>query len=282
MTVLRQKMIDEMSLQRFSESTKKSYVQAVAGFAKHFNKSPEVLTDEDIRAYLLYLTNERKLAPNTINIAVSGILYLWTKVLLREWTLDKRISRRRNRRLPVIFSYEEVVTILGAVRSKVYQLAFLILYCCGLRVFELLTLKLGDIDLDRRQIRLTMTKSHKDRYVPFPAKLCGRIEKHLYNQNYKQWVFAKPKDCSCHIEPDTLRKSLKKVLEGCGINKKASLHTFRHTYATQLHERGVSIRQLQVLLGHKNIESTTIYTHLTKGCESLVVKVLNSITPPML
>ncbi len=194
MTPLRQKMIDEMSLKRFRKSTKKSYVRAVASFAKYFNKSPELLTDEDIRTYILYLTNKRKLAPSTINIALSGILFLWTNVLFREWKFNEQISRRRDRQLPVVFSHEEVVTILGAVRNKVYQLAFCILYCTGLRVFELLSLRPGDIDLDRRQIRVTETKSHKDRFVPFLAKLCGRLEKHLKNPNNRQWAFAKPLD----------------------------------------------------------------------------------------
>ena len=190
MTPLRRRMTEDMQVRNFSPHTQNSYVQQVSLFARHFSKSPEVLGPEEIRSYQVYLTNEKKLAPSSILIAVSALRFLYKVTLHRDWCLEDIIpAPKKPQKLPIVLSPEEVLHFLSCVQSIKHRTILTICYAAGLRISEAVRLKVADIDSERMVIRVEQGKGQKDRDVMLSPKLLQILRSWWPVNKPKQWLF---------------------------------------------------------------------------------------------
>ena len=267
MTPLRQRMIDDMQLRNLAVRTQKQYIAQVAAFAKYFGTSPENLDIEAIRQYQLYLLNERKISPDAVGQYTSAVKFLYLVTLEMPWTNEYFPRARCPRKLPVVLSYEEVLAFFDNVPSLKYRAALMVCYGAGLRISQAVALKVADIDSQRGLIRVEQGKGRKDRYAMLSPVMLERLRTwwRVARAQGKMldggWLFPGLNP----VEPLTARQLNRAVHEAAlaaRIDKRVSLHTLRHSFATHLLEQKVDIRVIQVLLGHKKLETTSLYTHV--------------------
>jgi integrase/recombinase XerD len=263
MTELRRRMLADLQLAGYSEKTQQSYLAAVRGLAKHYMRSPDQLREEEVRAFFLHLINERKAAPSTVRIYLYGIKFFFTKTLNRQWTFLDLVRPAKRKKLPVVLSQAEVRTILSAIRSPVVSMALRLIYVCGLRISEAAQMKLADIDWERRLIWVRAGKGGKDRSIPLSPRMLDALGDYRKQRGCRSWLFPGKKGGALSIS--ALQRAFTDAMRQNGIEKKASVHTLRHSFATHLLEYGVDLRIIQELLGHQCLQTTTIYTHLTAG-----------------
>jgi site-specific recombinase XerD len=263
MTPLRRKFIEDMQLHHLALRTQESYVTTVKGLAEYYMRSPEKLSDEEIRRFFLHLINEKKVSSSTLTIYFSGIKFFYEKTLKRIWKVVGIERPPHPRKLPVVLSAAEARRILVLVRKAVYRTALSLIYSLGLRLNEGVHLKVGDLDEERLLVRIRNGKGAKDRYVPLPESSRQLLEAYRRRRPLSSWLFPGRRSQE-PIDPSGLQRAFRSALLESGIQKKASVHTLRHSYATRLLESGVDLRTIQTLLGHNNIATTTVYTHLTE------------------
>ena len=228
MTSLRRRMTEDMQVRNLSPQTQATYVQQVSLFARHFNKSPEVLGPEEIRSYQVYLTNEKKLAPSSIIIAVAALRFLYKVTLHKDWDLEEVIpTPKKPQKLPIVLSPEEVLKFLGSVQSLKHRTILTICYAAGLRVSEAVCLKVTDIDSERMVIRVEQGKGHKDRYVMLSPKLLEILRDWWPVDKPKQWLFPGDR-VDNHISRGAVEEACQKAHRRCGISKPITPHSLRH------------------------------------------------------
>ena len=268
MTPVRQRMTEDMQVRNLSPHTQASYVQQVSLFARYFNKSPEVLGPEEIRAYQVYLTNERKLAPSSILIAVSALRFLYKVTLHKKWTFEDMIpSPKKPQTLPVVLSPEEVLQFLDCIPGLKHRTILTTCYAAGLRISEAVALRPADIDSSRMVIRVEQGKGQKDRYVMLSPKLLESLRNWWRVAKPKQWLF--PGDIAgAHISKDAVEQACQKAHRRCRIPKPVTPHSLRHAFAVHLLESGTDVRTIQLLLGHRSLATTARYLRIatTKVC----------------
>ena len=270
MTPLRQRMSEDMQVRNLSPHTQNSYVQQVSLFARYFNKSPEELGPEDIRTYQVYLTNEKKLAPSSILIAVSALRFLYKVSLKRDWTFDEVIpAPKKPQKLPIVLSPEEVLHFLECIGSTKHRAILTTCYAAGLRISEAIRLKPTDIDSQRMVIRVDQGKGQKDRYVMLSPKLLETLRNYFRAVRPKNWlfegdVFSKP------ITRGAVERACQNAGRISGIRKPISPHSMRHAFAVHLLESGTDIRTIQLLLGHRSLATTARYLRIatSKVCST--------------
>jgi len=270
MTSLRQRMTEDMQVRNFSPHTQASYVQQVSLFARHFNQSPEVLGPEEIRSYQVYLTNEKKLSPGSILIAVAALRFLYKVTLHKDWSLEEIIpAPKKPQKLPVVLSPEEVLQFLSCVHSIKHRTILTVCYAAGLRISEAISLKVPDIDNKRMVIRVEQGKCQKDRYVMLSPKLLEVLRAWWPVEKPKQWLFPGDRVGS-HITKDAVELACQKAHRRCGIPKPITPHSLRHCFATHLLESGTDVRTIQLLLGHRSLVTTARYLRIatTKLCST--------------
>ena len=270
MTYLRQRMIEDMQVRNLSPHTQISYVQQVSLFARYFGKSPEILSPEDIRAYQLYLTNEKKLAPGSILIAVASLRFLYKVTLHREWTFENIIpAPKKPQTLPVVLSPEEVLQFLGCVQSFKHRTILTICYAAGLRISEATRLIPTDIDSQRMVIRVDQGKGQKDRYVMLSPRLLEILRDWWRVEKPKQWLFTGD-ILGKHISKAAVQQACKKAQRLCRISKPITPHSMRHAFAVHLLESGTDVRTIQLLLGHRSLATTARYLRIatSKVCST--------------
>jgi len=262
MTPLRRRLIENLTLRNLADNTIKSYVQAVAQFAKFFGRSPDRLSHEDVRRYLLYLRDEKQVAQGTYNLAVAALRSLYRDTLQQPWVLDGLCFTKKAKKLPTVLSRDEVERFFTALVSLKHRAILMTAYGAGLRITEAVSLKVSDIDSGRMVIRVRQGKGKKDRYVMLPQRLLEILRKY--------WVAAQPRDFlfpgqdpTKHISRIAVYNACKRAMCEAGITKNMSPHTLRHSFATHLLEQGTDIRTIQVLLGHRSVGTTAIYTHVS-------------------
>jgi integrase/recombinase XerD len=263
-------MTEDMQVRNFSPHTQNSYVQQVSLFARHFSKSPEVLGPEEIRSYQVYLTNEKKLAPSSILIAVSALRFLYKVTLHRDWCLEDIIpAPKRPQKLPIVLSPEEVRQFLSCVQSTKHRTILTICYAAGLRISEAVRLKVTDVDSERMVIRVEQGKGQKDRYVMLSPKLLQILRAWWPVDKPKQWLFPGDRVDS-HIRSDAVELACQKAHRRCGIAKPVTPHSLRHCFATHLLESGTDVRTIQLLLGHRSLATTARYLRIatSKVCST--------------
>ena len=270
MTPLRRRMTEDMQVRNFSPHTQNSYVQQVSLFARHFSKSPEGLGPEEIRSYQVYLTNEKKLAPSSIHIAIAALRFLYKVTLHKDWRLEEIIpARKKPQKLPIVLSPQEVLQFLRCVQSFKHRTILTICYAAGLRISEAIRLKVPDIDSERMVIRIEQGKGQKDRYVMLSPKLLQILRSWWPVNKPKQWLF--PGDqVDGHISRQAVEEACQKAHRICQISKPITPHLLRHAFAVHLLESGTDVRTIQLLLGHRNLATTARYLRIatTKVCST--------------
>jgi integrase/recombinase XerD len=264
-TDYRDRMTEDMKLRDLKPRTREAYLQVVKQLVDHFGRPPETLTEENLRAYFLYLREERKLAPSTVNQAVYGVRFLFEHTLGRKWSLFGLLRVRHPLKLPVVLSTGEVRALFAAVRLPVRRMALTTIYACGLRLDEGRTLQSSQIDSQRMQLWIRLGKGGKDRALPLPRPLLLRLRTYWKNDRPRSdcaHLFVR-QDGTGPLDPSTLQKTMKAALADAGITKAASIHSLRHSYATHLLENGISLRTIQDLLGHRSLRTTSRYMHVT-------------------
>jgi integrase/recombinase XerD len=228
MTPLRRRMIEDMQVRSLSPHAQATYVQQVSLFARHFNRSPELLGPEEIRSYQVYLTNQRKLAPSSISIAIAALRFLYKITLRKDWSLEEVIPTPKTpQKLPIVLSQEEVLQFLGCVGNIKHHTILTICYAAGLRVSEAICLKVTDIDSQRMVIRVEQGKGRMDRYVMLSPKLLQILRSWWPVEKPKQWLF--PGDqAGSHIGRHTVEWACEKAHRRCRIPKPITPHCLRH------------------------------------------------------
>lgn len=285
MTPLRQRMIQDMQLRGFSARTQECYAAAVGQLAQHFHTSPDLLTEEHLRQYFLYLANEKKVARATATIALCGIKFFYEQTLQRQWPTLQLIRPPREKKLPVVLGREEVRRALGAVRLPVYRVCLTTIYAGGLRLLEGAHLQVPDIDSARMLFHIH-GKGKKDRYVPLPEPTLQMLRAYWRTHRSPLWLFPAPtrhglKHSLAHnggpVTRSSLQSAFRRALRQSGIVKRAHVHTLRHSYATHLLEAGINLRIIQDNLGHGSARTTQIYTHLTREVRATLTDPLNQL-----
>jgi len=284
MTELRQRMIECLQLRGLSARTQESYVLAVRQLAEHYHKAPDLISEEELRQYFLHLKNVKHYARNTTTIAICGIRFFFERTLEKEWTIFNLVRPAPEKKLPVILSRAEVRQILAGVRLARYRVCLATIYSCGLRLQEGTNLRVPDIDSARLMIHVRHGKGAKDRYVPLPERTLQLLRQ--YWQQHHNPVLLFPAEGRNHIdlarstEPMSKRSvqdAFHAALKQSGNNKRASVHTLRHSWATHLLEAGVNLRLIQEWLGHSSPATTSVYTHLTVKAEQLGAQAINQL-----
>ena len=262
MTSLRQRMTEDMQIRHLAQNTQTSYVQQVSLFARHFHQSPDQLGPEEIRTYQIYLTNEKKLAPGSVLIAVAALRFLYKVSLKRDWLFEDVIpAPKKPQTLPVILSPEEVQHFLHCVVSPKHRAILTTCYAAGLRISEAVSLKPADIDSQRMVIRVDQGKGQKDRYVMLSANLLDILRHWWRLERPRQWLF--PSDLAeRHISKDAVEQACHRARRLSGIRKPVTPHLLRHGFAVHLLESGTDVRTIQLLLGHRSLATTARYLRI--------------------
>ena len=270
MTSLRQRMTEDMQVRNLALNTQTCYVQQVSLFARHFDKSPELLGPEDIRAYQVYLTNEKKLAPGSVLIAVAALRFLYKVSLKKDWSFEDVIpAPKKPQKLPVVLSPEEVLHFLGCVGSTKHRAILTTCYAAGLRISEAIRLKPTDIDSQRMVIRVEQGKGQKDRYVMLSPRLLETLRSYFRAVRPQGWLFEGDV-CGQPINRSSVELACQKARRLSGIRKPITPHSLRHGFAVHLLEFGTDVRTIQLLLGHRSLATTARYLRIatSKVCST--------------
>lgn len=283
MSPLRRRMIEDMTIRNLAPTTQQSYVKAVSKFSRFFDRSPARLDLEDIRTYQVYLAS-RGVAWATLNLTVSALRFFYGVTLGRA-DLPKLIPYARTpRKLPVILSGEEVVRFLEAVPGLKSRVALTTAYATGLRLSEVVALKIGAIDSQRMMIRVENGKGGKDRDVMLSVQLLGILRGYWRRTRPQDWLFP-GRNPERPINPKMLALACQAATEAAGLSKRVTVHTLRHSFATHLLESGTELRIIQVLLGHNHLSTTALYTQVATSTLGKTVSPLDrlnlQVLPPI-
>jgi site-specific recombinase XerD len=270
MTSLRRRFIEDMQIRNLAENTQRSYIQQVSLFAQYFQKSPEVLGPDHIRAYQLYLTNEKKLSTGSITVAISALRSLYRVTLKKDWSFADFIPAPKvPKKLPVILSPEEVVQFLDCVSTRKHRAILTTCYAAGLRISEAVALTPPTVDSKRMVVRVEQGKGQKDRYVMLSPKLLEVLRAWWRVEKPKDWLF--PGDFpGHHITRSAVEQECQKAHRICKIRKPITPHSLRHAFAVHLLEQGTDVRTIQLLLGHRSLATTAKYLRIatSKVCST--------------
>jgi len=266
MTDLRKRMLEELQRRNYSSETTRAYLFAVKDFAGYFGKRPDKLGQEHLRQYQLHLLNDRKLAAKTIVGRISALRFFFVKVLRRPYREIDLVYPKRPERLPVILSEEEVARLIESAITSYHRVILMTLYGTGLRREELCRLKVTDIDSQRMVVHVRQGKGNKDRDVTLSPRLLEVLRAYWKWRKPKTYLFPSlyRKRPEQPIDSKTVWHAVREAARRAGIKKKVSPHLLRHSWATHLLERGADLKAIQVLLGHVDLEATTIYLHLSQ------------------
>jgi site-specific recombinase XerD len=255
---------------------------------RYYNRAPDQISDEEIRRYFVHLTCERKLARPTITIALCGIKFFYQTTLKRDWSLTGVPVPKREKKLPVVLTREEVFKILSGVQVLRHRACLSLIYACGLRLGEGCRIRVADIDRARALLHVRGGKGAKDRYVPLPGSILPLLEDCWRSHRNPQWLFPavgrgaiRGADTDRHVPIGTLQGVFRKAYKASGLKKAASVHSLRHAYATHLLEAKVDLRQIQQWLGHTSPSTTAVYAHVTEQNTQASSKVLEELMDPL-
>lgn len=271
------RMTEDLLLADYTESTRESYLLSTRQLFDWLRSEPEQWQEDDLRRYFLY--RRKRVSPSTFNVNLHGIRFFIRTTLGRDWPLLEHVGVRRRQRLPVVLSRQEVRALLGVVRDAQKRTMLVTIYGLGLRHGEALALRAEDIDSDRLMAWVRNAKGGRDRIVTLPRPLLSRLRYH--------WKHHRPATSSDHVfvsaktgsppDPTTLQKTIVAAREEVALDKRATIHTLRHSYATHLLESGVSLPVIQKLMGHKAIKTTMVYLHVTQTSGAQVQQVVDRL-----
>ncbi len=281
MTHLRKMMLEELQRRNYAETTIDCYVRAVEDFSRHFNCSPDRLGPRHIREYQAALFQKRKFSPNTVAQHLAALRFFYVKTLKKAWSITETPYPKKAVHLPTILSQEEVAQLIDAARPPLHRTLLMALYATGLRRAELARLKVSDVDSKRMVIHVQGGKGRKDRDVLLSPKLLDELRRHWHRLRRKPSVWLFP---SRHahtsdrpITPKVIYHACKRAARRAGLPNGVHPHTLRHCFATHLLEAGADLRTIQMLLGHSDLEETTIYLHLSQRQLNATASPLDSL-----
>ena len=261
MTQLREQMIDAMTVRGFSPRTHKSYLMAVRDLARYYHQPPDQLSVDQLQAYFLYLVKERHLSDASCRLYLNAIRFFYLEVLKQE-TFDVTVQvPKRKQRIPELLQRAEIVRILKACDNLKHRTLLLTCYGCGLRVSELVKLKLRHIDSERGLLRIEQGKGAKDRHVILSATLLDKLRAYWRVERTKRWLFPNEQHPDEPLAICTPQKVFRRAKQRAGIDKVGGIHSLRHAYASHQLQAGMPVQQLQYQLGHRSIQSTLRYVH---------------------
>lgn len=265
MTPLRQRLIDEIELRGLSASTRSNYVHWVANLAEFYDRSPDRITDPEIKTFLIHLLRQRKLSASTLIVAVSALRFFFGHVLQRPTeSVEQALPRMKKPiRLPRVYSGAELERLfaLPGLDCK-YRAMFLTAYAAGLRVSEVCHLQITDLWSDRCQIRVVQAKGRKDRYTIFSPRLQEELRAYWRLYRPQGWFFASPMHPDRPITRNSVQSAFTEAVQRAGLPDRGGIHSLRHSFATHLLEAGIDPLSLQRLMGHSSLASTTVYVHV--------------------
>jgi len=269
---LRRRMIDDRAIRKLGPKTQSGYIRAVKNFAAFLGHSPDQANTDDIRRYQLHLASSDLGVPS-VNAAMTALRFFFKVTLRRSDVAEDVVFIREPRRLPVVLSPEAVARLIAAAPGLKYQAALSIAYGAGLRVSEVISLKVGDIDSARMLIRVDQGKGHKDRYVMLSQPLLKLLRRWWLVKRPRAWLFP-GRTPGAPLSARQLNRAVHIAAQRAGIDKRVGMHTLRHSFATHLLEQKTDIRVIQVLLGHKKLDTTALYTRVA-------IKAIGEITSPL-
>jgi site-specific recombinase XerD len=261
MTPLRKDMIEAMQLRGFSPRTHESYLSAVEQLAQYFHRSPDKLSHEQLQAFFKHLALERGLSPASCRLYLNGVRFFYLQVLGWKHFDVPLVVPRREQRIPELLSRNEVARLLNACTNPKHRMLLALCYGCGLRVSEVVAVRVRDIDGERSLLRIEQAKGAKDRLVIIGPSLLDALRRYWQAQRPDNWLFPNNRRREQHIGISTAQKVYTEAKRLAGIDKVGGIHALRHAYASHQLESGLPVHQLQRLLGHGNLQSTMRYLH---------------------
>ena len=280
---LRQRMLDDMRMRKLSPKTQSSYIRIVRQFAGFLGRAPAPASAEDLRRYQLSLV-DRGISPISLNATLTGLKFFFETTLGHAELMAKMQSVRVPRTLPVVLSRDEVARLIAAAGNLKYRTALSIAYGAGLRAGEVVALKVGDIDSQRMALRIEQGKGHKDRYAMLSPVLLERLRAWWQTARAQGkmlpggWLFPGQNPID-PLSTRQLNRAVHAAADEAQIDKRVSMHTLRHSFATHLLEQKVDIRVIQVLLGHKRLETTALYAQVATEILREVISPLDTLRP---
>jgi integrase/recombinase XerD len=274
---LRQRMIEDMNVRSFVAHTQSDYIRAVSKLAAFLGRSPAKASAEDLRRFQIHLRQTGVPAP-TVNTTVSALRFFYRITLDKPEVVRHLTVVPKAHRLPVVLSPDEVTRLLEAASGPKYKAAFSLAYGAGLRVAEVASVKIGDIDSKRMLLRIEQGKRRKDRYAMLSPKMLKLLRDWWQIRRPKIWLFP-GQDPIKPLSTRQINRAVHEAARRAGIDKRVSPHTLRHSFATHLLEEHVDIRVIQVLLGHAKLETTAIYTQVATRTICTVTSPLDRLTP---
>jgi integrase/recombinase XerD len=282
MTHLRKMMLEELQRRNYAENTIRSYIRVVKDFSRRFQRSPDRLGPKHIREYQAELFTKRKYAASTVTVYLAALRFFYAKTLKRAWSTAETPYPKRAFPLPTILSQEEVAQLIDAAVTPYHRTLLMTLYATGLRRAELARLKVTDVDSQRMIVHVQGGKGRKDRDVMLSPKLLEELRKHWGRLKPKpsEWLFPgnRHHNSDRPITTKVVWHACRNAAKRAGIKKHLHPHTIRHCFATHLLEAGADLRSIQMLLGHTDLEQTTIYLHISERHLSATASPLDSLS----
>lgn len=279
MTELRRRMDDDMLARGLADRTRESYLWAVTGLAQFYHRSPDQISDAEVQTYLLHLLRDRQQSWSTCNIVVSGLRFFYHTTLKRDRTAFTIPSPRQSGTLPVVLSREEVHRLIGQARTLRQRTMLLTAYAAGLRLTEILHLRVDDVDAARMTLRVVQGKGGKDRYTVLSPRLLEALRAYWRVERPRGWLFPARGEPARPMDPSSLQKAYQRAKQRAGITKPGGIHTLRHCFATHCLEAGVDLHTIQRLLGHGHLTTTTRYFQLTRHTQVAPGSPLDLLAP---
>lgn len=279
------RMKEDLQLNGKEQATQDSYLRALRKFSEFLNRAPDTATEDDLRAYLLFVKNDRHWSPSTLNVAYNGLKFFFRKTCPRDWPTLKKLKIQKELKLPTVLSIDETHILLKLIEKPAMLCFFCVVYALGLRLQEALNLQVSDIDSNRMLVHIHRGKGAKDRLVPLPQATLEHLRAFYKTHRNPDWIF--PAEGRNHSMASTATKPMsessvqlciKKLVDQLGWGKRGvSTHTLRHCYATHLLEAGVNLRLIQKYLGHAHLTTTMIYLHVTTVGEEAAIAKINAL-----
>jgi len=280
-----QSMVDNLQLNGKGERTQQAYTRAVRMLSQFYGKTPDLVSEQELREYFLQRKNVNHWSPKTMRICYCGIRFFYEKVLDRNWRILGILRAQNERRLPAVLSVDEVRSLLSRIKTF-HNYAYLsTVYSCGLRLHEGLYLEVSDIDSQRMMIHVHRGKGAKDRYVPLPQSTLKLLRRYWLTHRHPGLVFPAlgrsgqgATQAQTPMAKSSVQGAFRRAKFDAGIAKKGvAIHTLRHSYATHLLEAGVNLRVIQRYMGHAQLETTMLYLHLTQKGQEDACQLINHV-----
>ncbi len=270
-------LLDEaLTLKGYSPKTKKAYINHFKRFCVFVNNEDEKINEKWLKKYTLYLLEHKEVSHSYANQAINAVKFYVQHVKKEKMKMCDMPRPKAQKKLPNVLSEEEVKRIIDALSNNKHKVLLMIVYSSGLRVSEVVRLKISDVDSDRMLVRIRQGKGRKDRYSMLSEAALEELRKYYKEYKPKEWLFES-QDKKWHLSERTVQKVFKNACKKANIKKEVGIHSLRHSFATHLLEGGVDLRYIQEILGHKSSKTTEIYTHVTKKSIGKIVSPLDRI-----